>query len=143
MRIFTALCGLAYRVRLAPSPGEESPNSHRHAKGSSAAPPPPRPALAPKASKLMQIEREVLERFRPQMRHALQDELDAFSAAQGNGPDCCLSPMRHHDTRTARWLTWVGWVEAKAWRYRCATCGAERRPLLEELEVEPGPLTAA
>ncbi len=139
MKIFSTLCGLAYRVRLARSPGQEPANSHRHAKESSLAPPPPpRPALPQQAPRLMQIEREILERFRPQMRHALQNELDAFSAAQGNRPDCCLAPMRHHDTRTARWLTLVGWVEVKAWRYRCATCGAERRPLLEELEVEPG-----
>ena len=37
-----------------------------------------------------------------------------------------------------RWLTWVGVVRAQVSRYRCAGCRAERRPLLETLEIEPG-----
>ena len=46
--------------------------------------------------------------------------------------------MRRHDRRPVRWLTWVGEVRADVTRYRCATCRAERRPLLETLEVELG-----
>lgn len=88
----------------------------------------------------MQIEREVLERFRPQMRQAVQDELDAVASAQtqSDKPVCCGKAMQRHDSRPAGWLTWVGCVRVKACRYRCAACGAERRPLLEYLEVEPG-----
>ena len=46
--------------------------------------------------------------------------------------------MRRHDRRPVQWLTWVGGVRAPVTRYRCATCRAERRPLLETLEIEPG-----
>ena len=46
--------------------------------------------------------------------------------------------MRRHDHRRVQWLTWVGVVRAPVVRYRCASCRAERRPLLETLEVEPG-----
>jgi hypothetical protein len=91
--------------------------------------------------RFVQIEREVLERFRPQIRQTVQDELDALAAAhsQGNRAVCCGRAMGRHDRRrAARWLTWVGSVGIMACRYRCAVCGAERRPLLEHLEVEPG-----
>ena len=109
-------------------------------KGHLAPSPPPRPALAPKVSRFVQIEREVFERFRPVLRQAVQDEVDAVAAAQAqdNQHVCCGKAMRRHDGRPAGWLTWVGRVQAKACRYRCAACGAERRPLLEYLEVEPG-----
>jgi hypothetical protein len=88
----------------------------------------------------VQIEREVLDRFRPQMRQALQGALDAMVASQrqGDKPACCGKAMRHHDSPRQGWLSWVGKVGAHAWRYRCDLCGAERYPLLESLEVEPG-----
>jgi hypothetical protein len=46
--------------------------------------------------------------------------------------------MRRHDARPVSWLTWVGRVYVPVDRYRCRTCGAEDRPLLDRLEVEPG-----
>ncbi|HLF08890.1 MAG TPA: hypothetical protein VI789_06050, partial [Dehalococcoidia bacterium] len=96
--------------------------------------------MAPKVSRFVEIEREVLKRFRPQMRQAVQDELAAVAAAQiqGDKPVCCGKTMRRHDRRPAGWLTWVGSVRVWVCRYRCAACGACRRPLLESLEVEPG-----
>jgi hypothetical protein len=88
----------------------------------------------------VQIEREVLEGFRPLMRQAVQDKLDAAAAAQAQGdrPVCCGQAMARHDYRRVGWLTWVGAVGVRACRYRCAACGATRRPLVEALEVEPG-----
>jgi hypothetical protein len=88
----------------------------------------------------VEIEREVLERFRPQMRQAVQDELDALAAAQvkNDKPVCCGKTMGRHDRRRVGWLTWVGSVRVWACRFRCAVCRAERRPLLDCLGVEPG-----
>jgi hypothetical protein len=88
----------------------------------------------------MQIEQRVLERFRAQMRQALQDELDALATAQQHAakPLCCGQPMSYRDIRPLSLLAWVGWVRLQARRYRCETCRRQRRPLLEQLEVEPG-----
>ena len=149
MRLLGTVASLVSRIRVAPSPAPSAvcraaaaPHKRRSAtlpQGPLA--PPPRPALAATVPRFVQIEREVLERFRPLMRQAVQDELDAVAAAhsQGQGPVCCGRPMGCHDRRRGvRWLTWVGSVRVRASRYRCAVCGAERRPLLEYLEVEPG-----
>ena len=88
----------------------------------------------------MQLERDVWARFRPQVRDAVQAALDALATAEATHarPLCCGQPMRRHDCRPVQWLTWVGVVRAPMTRYRCAGCRAERRPLLETLEVEPG-----
>lgn len=86
------------------------------------------------------MEQAVLERFRPQMQQALQEDLDAVGRAQKRGPkpSCCGKPMSYHDTRCVGCLAWLGSVRLRAARYRCGECGGERRPLLERLEVEPG-----
>ncbi len=88
----------------------------------------------------MQIEQDVLERFRPQLRQALQDEIDALATAKTHGsrPTCCGKAMSNHDTRSVPCLAWMGRVRIRARRYRCKSCRRERRPLLEQLEVEPG-----
>ena len=102
--------------------------------------PPTRPPLAEQASRFVQLERDVWDRCRPQVRDAVQAALDALATAEATHarPICCGRPMRRHDRRPVQWLTWVGQVRARVTRYRCAGCGAERRPLLETLEVEPG-----
>ena len=46
--------------------------------------------------------------------------------------------MRHQDQPVVSWLTRFGRLRAAASRYRCPTCKQERRPLLEQLGVEPG-----
>jgi hypothetical protein len=87
----------------------------------------------------MQMERAVLTRFRPQLQQAVEDELRAAAAqVEATPPVCCGWPMRRHDQRPARWLTWVGPVRVSVCRYRCAVCQAECRPLLDYLDVEPG-----
>jgi hypothetical protein len=88
----------------------------------------------------VQLERDVWDRFRPQVRDAGQAALDARATAEATHarPICCGQPMRRHDCRPVPWLTWVGVVRASVTRYRCADCRAERRPLLDTLEVEPG-----
>ena len=129
------LWGLVARVRVALEPVAQAP---RAIAASTA--PPPRPRLADQASRFVQLERDVWDRHRPQVREAVQAELDALAtvAATRARPVCCGQPMRRHDGRPVQWLTWVGEVRALVTRYRCARCGAERRPLLETLEIEPG-----
>jgi len=128
--------GLIARVRVAPL--SEAPVAWGPAARPDA--PPPRPPLAEQASRFVQIERDVWERFRPQVRDAVQATLDALATEEGTHarPICCGQPMRRHDCRPVSWLTWVGVVCAPMTRYRCAGCRAERRPLLETLEIEPG-----
>jgi hypothetical protein len=99
---------------------------------------PIRPALAPEAPELVQIERRVLEQFRTEICQAIQDQLDLLGAAEGPKPTCCSKPMRAHDRRRVRCQTWMGWVWVRCRRYRCTVCGQERRPLLEQLGIEPG-----
>jgi hypothetical protein len=102
--------------------------------------PPTRPRLADHASRFVQLERDVWDRFRPQVRDAVQAALDTLATVEETAarPLCCGEPMRRHDCRSVQWLTWVGAVRAQIVRYRCAGCRTERRPLLETLEVEPG-----
>ena len=150
MRLLSTVRSLVSRIRVAPAPaasdecGAPEPPQQRRAaklrKGHLAPPPSQRPVLAATVPRFVQLEREVLERFRPQIRQAVQNELDAMAAAQtqGDKPVCCGRAMRRHYRRFARWLTWVGSVQVSACRYRCVACGAERRPLLEHLEIEPG-----
>jgi len=128
--------GLIARVRVAPL--SEAPVAWGPAARPDA--PPPRPPLAEQASRFVQVERDVWERFRPQVRDAVQATLDALATEEGTHarPICCGQPMRRHDCRPVSWLTWVGVVCAPMTRYRCAGCRAERRPLLETLEIEPG-----
>lgn len=138
MRVLPSLRQLVSRIRVAPSPPEPTPVAKRAKKPK--APSPTRPELAPQPPQLMQIERGVLERFRTQMCQALQEQLDLLAAAEGQGPkpSCCGKPMAYRDRRRARCLTWMGWVRLWCRRYRCAVCGRECRPLLEQLGVEPG-----
>lgn len=150
MRILASVRSLVARVRVAPEPAWSAggqagkPPRQRHParvpKQHLAPPAPPRPVLAPKLPRFVQIERELLARFLPLMQQALQDQLETLATAQSQGdpPVCCGRAMGRHDGRWARWLTWVGSVRVQAWRYRCKVCRAERRPLLEYLEVEPG-----
>jgi hypothetical protein len=130
--------GLIARIRVASSPAESVARSS--APVGPATDPPRRPRLADHATRFVQLEREVWDRFQPQVRAAVQAELDGLAAAEAMQarPVCCGQPMRRHDGRPVQWLTWVGHVRALITRYRCATCGAERRPLLDTLEIEPG-----
>jgi hypothetical protein len=97
--------------------------------------------LAEPATPFVHLERDVWEQFRPQVRGAVQAALDARATAEATParPICCGPPMRRHDGRPVQWLTWVGGVRVHVTRSRCAGCRAERRPLLETLEIEPGP----
>lgn len=152
MRIVATVQRMLSRIRIAPSlppesrssgtsPGRKQGKTSRAPRAHAVLPlPPPRPALAEQAPALAQLEQNILERFRPQMRQALQDEVNALAAAEklGSRPICCGRTMSNHDTRKASCLAWMGGVQIRARRYRCEDCGKERRPLLEQLEVEPG-----
>jgi hypothetical protein len=136
VRGLPTLWQLASRVRVAATPGPAAPPP---ASPRPPPPPPVRPALAATCPTFVQLERDVLAQFRPQIRQAIEAAVGAL-AAQGDQdrPGCCGQPMGRHDRRAVGWLTWVGRVRVPVWRYRCARCGAERRPLLEALEIEPG-----
>ena len=147
MRILASVRRLVARVRVAPEPTRSAADQaakparrRRLPKGHVAPPRPPRPVLAPTVPRLVQIEREVFARFRPLMQQAVQDAIEAAALAleQGEPQMCCDQAMRRHDGRRVRWLTWVGSVGAKVYRYRCKACRAQRRPLLDYLGVEPG-----
>ena len=124
------------QVRVAPEPSVAQPamSAVRPAE------PPARPALAEQAPRFLQLERDVWDRFRPQVRDAVQAALDTLATDEATAARqrCCGRPMRRHDCRAVQWLTWVGAVRAQVVRYRCPRCRAERRPLLDTLEVEPG-----
>jgi hypothetical protein len=89
--------GLIARVRIAPSP--EGPVARTPAAPPDA--PPTRPQLAEHASRFVQLERDVWERCRPQVRDAVQAALDALATAEVTHarPLCCGQPMRRHDCR--------------------------------------------
>lgn len=122
---------------------------HRHPCTPSAhiAPPPPQhPVLAEQASKFLLLEREAEQQYRPQILAALQSKVDAAAeSVQSQPPDCvaCKLPMRRHDTRRVGWQARCGRLRVGVTRYRCSQCGSERRPLLEELGVEPGRVCGA
>ena len=103
--------------------------------------PPVRPLLSADLPRFMVLEREVELEYRPRMLAALQDKVDAGAAACADSPpDCpqCSQPMARHDSRKVSWLARYGRLRALVARYRCATCKCGRRPLLDQLGVEPG-----
>ena len=133
MRALASLWSLVQRVRVV----TETPPRREVVAPS---PAPLRPTLAASASRFEQIEQAVWARWRPQVWAAVVAAL-AEEAAAGRAaarPICCGRPLRRHDARSVSWLTWVGRVQVTVDRYRCRTCGTERRPLLDRLEVEPG-----
>jgi hypothetical protein len=134
MRGLSPLRRLVARIRVAPEPAP--PASARP----QPAAPPPRPVLAPAAPPLMQIEQRILDRYWPQMRDALQAELDALAAAEhaGTPPVCCGAPMAAHDCRPVTCQTWLGRIRIMARRCRCRRCKRDCRPLIDQLELEPG-----
>jgi len=111
-----------------------------------APPPPARPHLAEQVPRLMVLEREVEDEFRPRLREALQRRVDALAAGLSEAAvNCprCQHPLHYHDSPTASWLTRFGPIRAKASRYRCPACQQEHRPLLELLGVEAGRISGS
>jgi len=92
----------------------------------------------------MRMEREVEEEFRPRMLEALQDKVDkAAKACQTPNCPLCGKSMSYHDRRRVYWLARFGWLGAWVVRYRCKPCKQDRRPLLEQLGVEPGRISGS
>ena len=83
------------RVRVAPEP--PAPRPLAPADGPSAPPTPPR--LAAHAPRFVELERAVWDRFRPQVRDAVQAALDTLATVEDTTarPHCCGQPMRRHD----------------------------------------------
>ncbi|PYU18531.1 MAG: ISKra4 family transposase [Acidobacteria bacterium] len=98
------------------------------------------------ATRFMELEREVEQEYRPQMRVALQQKVEAVAESlRSQTPQCarCGRAMRYHDTRPVSWWARCGKLLALVARYRCSGCGSECRPLLEELGVEPGRISGS
>jgi hypothetical protein len=111
-----------------------------------APPSPARPRLADQVPRLMVLEREVEDKFRPRLLDALQRRVDALAAGLSEAAvNCprCLHPLHYHDSPTVSWLTRFGRMRARASRYRCPACRQEHRPLLELLGVEPGRISGS
>lgn len=111
-----------------------------------ASPPPQRPSLAEQPSKFILLERETEQEYRPQILAALQSKVEAVAETmQGQRPNCvpCQLPMSRQDRRTVGWRARCGRLRVPVTRYRCRRCGVERRPVLEELGVEPGRVCGA
>jgi hypothetical protein len=92
------------------------------------------------------LEREAEEEYRPQILAALQSKVEAMAeAVESQPPQCahCCLPMGRQDRRTVGWLARCGRLRVRVTRYRCGQCKGERRPLLEELGVEPGRVCGA
>ena len=109
-------------------------------------PPPVRPRLAEDVPRLLLLEREVEDEFRPRMLEALQQRVDTLAAdGAKEAPNCphCRQPMQYHDAPHVSWLTRFGPLRARASRYRCPPCQTEWRPLLERLGVEPGRISGS
>ena len=136
MGAMRSLWGLVQRARVAPEP---LPHPDRVAPPS----PPVRPTLAATATRFEQLEQAVWAQYRPVMCAAVSAALADEAAAQRAAARaiCCGRPMRRHDARGVTWQTWVGRVHVTVDRYRCRQCGAEQRPLLDRLGVEPGRLS--
>jgi len=158
MRIVTnILARLGRRIRIAASPctAPAGPPSRKLRRTRHRTPKPPaghvapaapvRPALALQPPSIVQIEREVIEHFRPQMCQALQHKLDELAASQTARlrPTCCNRPVPYHDRTRVPTLTRFGWVKILVSRYRCSRCRREYRPLLGFLEVEPGKVSGS
>ena len=111
-----------------------------------APPPPARPQLANEVPRLMLLEREVEDEFRPRLLEALQRRVLALAAGLSEAaPNCprCQHPLHYHDSPTVSWLTRFGRMRAPASRYRCPACQQEHRPLLELLGVEAGRISGS
>lgn len=104
-------------------------------------PPPLHPVLSDRPSRLILLEREVEEEYRPQMLDTLQRKVNAVAEeVHVKLPACpqCGQAMGHHDTRSVSWLARCGSLQTSVSRYRCSRCKCECRPLLDVLGVEPG-----
>lgn len=106
----------------------------------------PRHPVLQDVSQFMLLEREVEIQYRPRMREALQDKVNAVAdSLRDQTPACsrCGQPMKRHDTETVSWVARFGRLHVAVARYRCPACKDERRPLLDLLGVEPGRISGS
>lgn len=106
----------------------------------------PRHPVLQDVSQFLLLEREVEIQYRPRMREALQDKVNAVAdALRDQTPACCRcgQPMKCHDTETVSFVARFGRLHAAVARYRCPACKDERRPLLDLLGVEPGRISGS
>ena len=106
----------------------------------------PRHPVLQDVSQFMLLEREVEIQYRPRMREALQDKVNAVAdALRDQTPACCRcgQPMKRHDTETVSFVARFERLHAAVARYRCPACKDERRPLLDLLGVEPGRISGS
>lgn len=108
--------------------------------------PPVRPMLAEHPSQFLLLERAVEDDFRPRMLQELERRVsDLAEATRTTSPDCasCGGRMVCQDVRPVSWYARFGRLRVGVPRYRCPACGAECRPLLDLLGVEPGRISGS
>lgn len=108
--------------------------------------PPLRPALADGPPAFVLMERAVEDEYRPRMLQSLQSRVDAMAeAVRAESPVCpgCGRQMICQDIRPVCWWARFGRLRARVSRYRCPDCGAQCRPLLDRLGVEPGRISGS
>jgi hypothetical protein len=104
------------------------------------------PVLSLGATRLMELEREVEQEYRPQMLKALEQKVQAEALTiEGQAPPCphCGLAMKYHDRPKVSWIMRCGRLRTEAARYRCVPCHYECRPLLDHLGVEPGRISGS
>src|SRR5450759_3522983 len=84
--------------------------------------PPPllHPVLSDRPSRLILLEREVEEEYRPQMLDTLQRKVNAVAEeVHVKLPACpqCGQAMGHHNTRSVSWLARCGSLQTSVSRY--------------------------
>ena len=103
--------------------------------------PAPPPELADEAPLLMRLEREVEDRYRPQMLAALGERIGLLEhEGAGTAPRCqdCGCAMRARGRRPSSFITRFGKVKLRPATYRCRRCRRQEQPLLQRLGVEVG-----
>lgn len=104
------------------------------------------PMLAEHPSQFVVLEREVEDEYRPRMLQELQrrvDDLAKTTRTTSRICEPCGRSMVCQDVRPVSWRARFGCLRVLVPRYRCPTCGLERRPFLDLLGVEPGRISGS
>ena len=104
-----------------------------------------RPVLS-SVPQFVQLELEVEREYRAQMLAALEEKVNqVIERSREYVPTClrCARLMGYHDSRRVSWIARFGRVVARVPRYRCSGCKTNRRPVLEQLGVEPGRISGS
>lgn len=99
------------------------------------------PALLDEAPLVIQLEREVEEKFREPMRLRLEEKIrQVDDSISGAAPRCdeCGDPMKSKGRKNSSFLSRFGKINLRPRTYRCKRCKIRVRPLVNKLGVELG-----